>query len=219
MILKLLKDYRGTLQTDGYAAYSVYEEKQGVLPLGCMAHVRRKFENALVYSPKAKTALEYIALLYVLEANLKGENADFEQIRRQREEKAFPILREMEARMQRTYNNCTPKSPLGKDISYAFGMWPRISRYCKDGRFQIDNNGIENAIRPIALGRKNYLFAGNDLGAEDCCVFYTLLGSCLQAGVDPMNRLNWLLEKIPTLQTPINREKMIPSNSNETGLN
>lgn len=210
VVLKMLKDYKGALQTDGYAAYSIYEEKEGVLPLGCMAHVRRKFEQALTTTPEAKPALDYIALLYMLEGNLKAENADHEQIRREREEKAYPILQQMEAWMKQTNNHCTPKSPLGKAISYAFGMWPRISRYCKEGYFEIDNNGVENAIRPLVVGRKNYLFSGNDSGAEDNCIFYTLLGSCLQAGVDPHKWLTATLEKIPTLQAPINWKELLP---------
>ena len=210
VVLKLLKNYNGALQTDGYAVYSIFEEKQGVLPLGCMAHVRRKFENALVTTPQAKQALDYIALLYMLEGNLKADDADYEQIRREREEKAYPILQQMEVWMKQAYNNCTPKSPLGKAISYAFGMWPRVSRYCKEGYYQIDNNGIENTIRPITLGRKNYLFSGNDSGAEDNCIFYTLLGSCLQAGIEPHQWLTSTLEKIPTLQTPINWEELLP---------
>jgi hypothetical protein len=175
-----------------------------------MAHVRRKFENALTTTPEAKPALDYIALLYMLEGNLRAEGADWEQIRREREEKAYPILQQMEAWMKQAFNSCTPKSPLGKAISYAFGMWPRISRYCKEGYYQIDNNGVENAIRPLVVGRKNYLFSGNDSGAEDNCIFYTLLGSCLQAGVDPHTWLTSTLEKIPTLQTPINWEELLP---------
>ena len=210
VVLKMLKDFKGALQTDGYAAYSIFEEKQGILPLGCMAHVRRKFETALVTTPQAKQALDYIALLYMLEENLKAEHADYEQIRREREEKAYPILQQMESWMKQTYNSCIPKSPLGKAISYAFGMWPRISRYCKEGYFNIDNNGVENSIRPITLGRKNYLFSGNDSGAEDNCVFYTLLGSCLQAGIEPHKWLTSTLEKIPKLQTPINWEELLP---------
>ena len=133
VVLKMLKDYKGALQTNGYAAYSIFEEKQGVLPLGCMGHVRRKFETALATMPEAKQALDYIALLYMLEGNLKAEGADYEQIRKERQEKAYPILQQMESWMKQTYNNCTPKSPLGKAISYAFGMWPRVSRYCKEG--------------------------------------------------------------------------------------
>jgi len=210
VVLKILKDYKGALQTDGYAAYSIFEEKQGILPLGCMAHVRRKFENALTTTPQAQKALDYIALLYMLEGNLKEEGADYEHIRKEREEKAYPILQQMENWMKQAYNGCTPNSPLGKAISYAFGMWPRISRYCKQGYFHIDNNAVENAIRPIALGRKNYLFSGNDSGAEDNCIFYTLLGSCLQAGVEPHKWLTSTLEKIPKLQTPINWEELLP---------
>ena len=210
VVLKMLKDYKGALQTDGYAAYSIFEEKQGILPLGCMAHVRRKFETALTTMPEAKQALDYIALLYMLEGNLKSEGADYEQIRKERQEKAYPILQQMENWMKQTYNSCTPKSPLGKAISYAFGMWPRISRYCKEGYFNIDNNGVENSIRPITLGRKNYLFSGNDSGAEDNCIFYTLLGSCLQAGVEPHKWLTSTLEKIPKLQAPINWEELLP---------
>ena len=210
VILKLLKDYKGALQTDGYATYSIYEEKQGVLPLGCMAHVRRKFENALVTTPEAQKALDYIALLYMLEGNLKEEKADYEQIRKEREQKAYPILQQMERWMKQTCNSCTPKSPLGKAISYAFGMWPRISRYCKEGYFQIDNNDVENAIRPINLERKNYLFSGNNNGAEDNCIFYTLIGSCLQANIDPHQWFISTLEKIPGLETPINWEELLP---------
>ncbi len=210
VVLKMLKDYQGALQTDGYAAYSIYEEKQGVLPLGCMAHVRRKFESALTTTPEAQKALNYIALLYMLEGNLKAEGASHEQIRKEREEKAYPILQQMENWMKQTANTCTPKSPLGKAISYAFGMWPRISRYCKEGYYHIDNNAVENAIRPITLGRKNYLFSGNDSGAEDNCTFYTLLGSCLQAGIEPYQWLNSTLEKIPTLQNPVNWDELLP---------
>ena len=210
VVIKMLKDYRGALQTDGYAVYSIYEDKKGVYPLGCMAHVRRKFEKALETTPEARTALDYIALLYMLESNLKEEGADHEEIRKQRQQKAYPILQQMENWMKQAYNSCTPKSPLGKAISYAFGMWPRISRYCHKGYYQIDNNGVENAIRPIALGRKNYLFSGNNNGAEDNCIFYTLLGSCLQADVEPHEWLTSTLEKIPLLETPINWEELLP---------
>lgn len=105
VVLKMLKDYKGALQTDGYAAYGIYEEKQGVLPLGCMAHVRRKFENALVTTPEAQKALDYIALLYMLEENLRDEGADHEQIRKEREQKAYPILQQMENWMRQTYNS------------------------------------------------------------------------------------------------------------------
>jgi hypothetical protein len=181
-----------------------------------MAHVRRKFENAPDYSPKAQKGLDYIGLLYMLEASLRAEGADCERIRSERMEKAWPSLRQMECRMRQVFNGITPKSPPGKAISYAFGMWPRISRYCSDGRFQIDNNGIEIAIRAIAPGRKNYLFSGNDSGAEDNCLFYSLLGSCLQAEVEPLLWLGYTLRAIPTLQTPIDWKVLLPCNYKQT---
>lgn len=211
--LKMLKGYQGALQTDGYAAYSIYEDKPGVLPLGCMAHVRRKFETALSTFPQAQEALDYIALLYMLEANMKDDSLTYEEIRRERQQKAYPILQQMERWMLKTIDTCTPKSTLARALTYAFGMWPRISRYCKDGRYQIDNNGIENAIRPIAIGRKNYLFSGNDSGAENNCVFYTLLSSCEQAGINPRKWLSQTLEQIPNLQYPVNWEELLPANS------
>ena len=157
-----------------------------------MAHVRRKFENALVTTLKAQKGLDYIALLYMLEGKLKEEKTDYEQI-----QKAYPIIQQMKSCMKQTYNSYTPKSPLGKAISYAFGMCLRISRFCKEGYFQIDNNGVENVIRPISLGRKNYLFSGNNSGVEDICIFYTLIGCSLQAGIDPHQWLISTLEKTP----------------------
>lgn len=215
VILKLLKNYQGALQTDGYAAYSIYENKQGVLPLGCMAHVRRKFDTALETTPEAQKALDYISLLYTLEANLKDENANHEQIRKRREEQAYPLLQAMEHWMNLQFNKCTPGSPLGKAIKYAFGMWPRISRYCKEGYFEIDNNAIERTIRPITLGRKNYLFSGNDSGAEDNCIYYSLISSCVEAGVEPHKWLLSTLKKIPSLQSPINWDELLPNNQIE----
>lgn len=210
VVLKMLKQYQGALQTDGYAAYSIYEQKAGVLPLGCMAHVRRKFENALATTPESSVALDYISLLYTLEENLRFEGANPEQIREERQRKAYPILQQMEQWMLNTFPRYTPQSPLGKAISYAFGMWPRICRYCKEGYFQIDNNGVENAIRPLALGRKNYLFSGNDSGAENNCVFYTLLGSCLQAGVDPYQWMRQTLERYPPEGASVDWNEFLP---------
>ena len=114
---KWVKDYQGALQTDGYAAYSIFEEKQGVLPLGCMAHVRRKFETALTTTPEAQKALDYIALLYMLEGNLKEEGADYEQIRKEREQKAYPILQQMESWMKETFKVAPQKAPWVKPLA------------------------------------------------------------------------------------------------------
>jgi len=117
--------------------------------------------------------------------------------------------------MWQTFNSCSTKSPQGKTISYAFGMLRRICRYSKEGYYHFDNNTIENAIRPITLGHKNYLFSGNDSGAEDNCKFYTLLGSSLQAGVKPSQWRAITLEKIPSLESPIQLEDLLPKKPNK----
>ncbi len=211
-ILKLLKNYQGALQTDGYAAYSIYEGKQGVLPLGCMAHVRRKFENALATTSEAQVALDYIALLYTIEANLKARNASVEEIRKEREHKSYPILRAFEEWMVQESTKHTPKSLMRKAIEYAFGMWVRISRYCKDGRYDIDNNAIERAVRPVTLGRKNYLFSAHDKGAEDNAIFYTFITTCKELGVEPLEWFNHVFGRITDNTTEEEMRLLLPKN-------
>lgn len=206
VIEDLLKDFRGALQSDGYAAYSIYEEKAGVVPLCCMAHVRRKFEHAAETDPRADHALDQIALLYSLEANLRERHATPEEIRQARQAQAYPILRSLEAWMKREYARSTPKSPLAKAISYAHGVWIRVARYVLDGHYEIDNNAIERRIRPLTLGRKNYLFSGNDKGAEDNAIFYSLIGTCLEAGVDPRK---WLADTLSHLRRDMRKDELL----------
>lgn len=209
----LLKDFKGAFQSDGYAVYSAYEDKSGVLPLGCLAHVRRHFESALQAGvTAAQKALDYIAILYTLEANLKERGADAETIRRERKEKAWPILQAMEAWMQHEWTSCTPKSPLGKAISYAHGMWIRIGRYCLDGRYEIDNSAIERSIRPVTVGRKNYLFCGNDEAAEDTALYYSLIGSCGEVGMNPRAWFDYVLPRIRPDMTDEELDSLLPVN-------
>lgn len=210
--LSLLINFKGALQADGYKAYNIFEGKKDILLLGCLAHVRRKFENALQAGyDAASKALYYIGLLYELEANLKEREADAQEVLRERKEKAYPIIQIFEEWMVQTFNDTHPKSSLGAAISYAFTMLPRIARYTSDARFHIDNNLVENAVRPLALGRKNYLFAANDAGAEDNALFYTLIGSCHQAGVDPHQ---WLVDVLPRIDQYQGQDiaKLLPVN-------
>lgn len=196
-LLSILKDYQGAIQSDGYAAYSQYEQKAGVTPLACMAHVRRKFEQASKEGDKrADDMLKFIALLYTLEAQLKETKAPPDKVRAERMRIAAPLLRAMETWMQHTFEECTPKSTLGKAITYAHTLWIRISRYCTDGRYEIDNNGIERVMRNIAMGRSNYLFVNNDTSAENYARIYSFMVTCEAAGV---NFYDWLLEVLPKL--------------------
>ncbi len=192
--------------------YSIYEGKQGVLPLGCLAHVRRKFENALVVTPEAQVILDYIALLYTIESNLREREATPDQVRDEREQKSYPILRAMEQWMLDNISSYTPKSLMHKAISYAFSMLPRVSRYCMDGRYEIDNNSIERAVRPVTLGRKNYLFSSNNKGAEDNALFYTFVTTCKELGHEPIEWFNFALSRITDTTTEEELKELLPKN-------
>ena len=196
-LLSILKDYQGALQSDGYAAYSQYEQKEGVTPLACMAHVRRKFEQASKEGDKrADDMLKQIGLLYTLEAQLKEEKAPPDKIHSERMRLAAPLLVAMEAWMKKVFLECTPKSTLGKAITYAHTVWIRIARYCTDGRYEIDNNGMERVMRYIAMGRNNYLFVNNNASAENYARIYSFMATCDEVGV---NFYDWLLAVLPKL--------------------
>lgn len=198
VVVSLLKDYKGFIQTDGYKAYSIYEDKKDVVLLGCWAHVRRKFEQALKEDKEnANKALDFISLLYQIEANIREKELPPQEIVKERKRLSYPIIKNFEIWMQDIYPKTTPKSLLGKAISYAFSLLFRLSRYINDGSLLIDNNLIENLIRPIALGRKNYLFCDNDNTAKNTALFYSFFGSCKKIGVNPKD---WLLDVLGKIQ-------------------
>ena len=208
-----LKNYRGAIQTDGYTVYDYFELQDGVTLLGCMAHVRRKFTDAQTSHPaEAAKAVEYISLLYTLEENLRSRGASFEEIARERQAKAIPIMDAMEEWMKGASLKCGPSDPLGKALDYAYKLWPRLRRYALDGRYQIDNNAVERGQRPSVMGRKNYLFSKNDRGAEDNAVFYSLLESCDIVGVKPLKWLTHALEHLRADSTEDEITALLPYN-------
>ena len=190
--IELLKDFRGALQTDGYEVYSIYENKQGVLPLGCWAHARRKFEEALKEDEaRAGYALGQIGLLYDVERMADEQDLSYEERAELRERLAYPILRVFEKWIVNECPKVLPKGRIGKALRYTYKIFHRLSRYHLDGRYKIDNNLAENAIRPVALGRKNYLFCGNHDAAENAAIVYSLLGCAKAADV---NFKEWLID-------------------------
>lgn len=196
--IELLRDFQGALQTDGYEVYSIYENKQGVLPLGCWAHARRKFSEALKEDQvRASYALEQIAMLYDVERRADIEQLTYEQRAQLRSKLAYPIMRTFEKWIVKEYEKVLPKGRIGKALSYTYKIYHRLSRYHLDGRYNIDNNLAENAIRPIAIGRKNYLFCGNHDAAENAAIFYSLLGCCKAADVDFRD---WLMHVLNHIQ-------------------
>lgn len=192
---ELFKGYHGAIQSDGYEAYSRFENVQGIELLGCMAHVRRKFEHLSTNDKNAAHIVKMIAVLYELEANLKHSNTSYEEIQAERKSKAYPILKALEAYMKEIHKEYLPGEAMEKALRYAFAVWIRISRYVQDGRFNIDNNLMEQAIRPITLGRKNYLFCGNNEGAENNAIFYTFMACCREAKIEPNVWLRQVLAK------------------------
>lgn len=202
----ILRNYKGWLQTDGYSAYDDFEKREGILLVGCLAHVRRYFEKALEYDKaNAGWVLGRIRELYAVERQAREGGLDHEARKALRGEMALPIINELGTWLRDNYKVFLPKSPMGEAVNYFFGRFNYISRYLQDGQLEIDNNLAENAIRPIAIGRKNYLFAGSHEGARRAAMLYSFLGTCKRNGVEPFEWLRDTLAKIP--DHPVNRIK------------
>jgi transposase len=207
---KLLENFTGYLQTDGYKVYDLFANNNSITHLNCMAHARRGFEKALDYDkPNAEYAMGMFQKLYAIERKAREENLNPDQRHKLRLDESLPLLNELGKWMANIYKTVLPKSPTGKAIAYSIPRWDNLMNYLKDGSLEIDNNLAENAIRPIALGRKNYLFAGSDRGAERAAMFYSFFGTCKKNNVNPFDWLKKVLEVIPTYK--VNRlDELLP---------
>jgi len=207
---EILSGFGGYLQADGYNAYTNLANKSKITLLACMAHVRRKFEHALqTDKARAEYAMERFGELYDIERTAREQQMDFEQIKKLRQQKATPILDDLEKWFSQQTSQVLPQSKIGNAVAYAINMWPRIKRYTLEGRFMIDNNLIENSIRPVALGRKNYLFAGSHEAAQKAAMFYSFFATCKINNIEPFYWLQQTLEKLPG--HPANRlEELLP---------
>lgn len=193
----MLDSYEGLLQSDGYVIYDGYDRRPGVTVSGCWAHARRRFFEAKDNVPDlAEHALTEIRLLYDVERELRESDSSPEVRRRVRRERAVPVLDRFKAWLQA--QKILPKTPWGKAVTYALLQWDKLYKYVEDGRLEIDNNLVENAIRPIALGRKNYLFAGSHEAAQRAAIIYSLLATCKKHDVNPYVWLSDVLARIPT---------------------
>jgi transposase len=198
-----LNSFKGTLHADGYAGFNAIFERGNVIEAACWAHVRRKFfdVHAANGSPIAQEALQHIAALYHVETAARGRPPD--ERRRLREQQSKPLLDEFHAWLTATKPKLSPNSELAAAIRYALGRWTALARYIADGRLEIDNNAAERAIRPLALGRKNYLFAGSDAGGERAAAIYSLVATAKLNGLDPEAYLRDVLGRIA--DHPINK--------------
>jgi len=221
VVIELLRNYQGAVQTDGYEAYSIYENKKGILLLGCWAHARRKFTEALKEDKSgASYALEQIGMLYKVEAMATDQELDYEKRAELRCRLAYPILCAFEKWIVNYYPKSIPQGRMYKALTYTYSLFHRLSRYHLDGRYQIDNNLVENAIRPLALGRKNYLFCGNHDAAENAAIMYSLLGCCKACDVNPRQWLTDVLTRIPAYNNDYSRDlaELLPHNWKTTLL-
>ncbi len=193
----ILKDFKGTLQTDGYVGYLDMKTNHKIELIACMAHARRYFDKALENDPdRANYALTKIQALYAIER--KAVNMDDHERMLLRQEKSVPILEEMKEWLWHQDNlHLLPKSYIGKAFTYARNFWGKLSRYTQDGKYRIDNNPVENTIRPVALGRKNYLFAGSHEGAKRAAVIYSFMGTCKLNNIDPYKWMTDVLNRLP----------------------
>ncbi|MEM6321522.1 MAG: IS66 family transposase [Bacteroidota bacterium] len=197
---KHLKEFNGVMQTD---CYEIYDQIRKAYPdlthYHCLTHARREFEKALGNDEKRATyALEQFQLLYQIEAQAREENWSPQQIQRVRNERASSILENLLTWMETESPKLPPKSPIGKAMGYMLKRKSRMLHYLTDGTLSIDTNALENQIRPIAVGRKNYLFCGSHEGARRAAIFYSLFACCKMNEVNPTEWLLDVMRRLPT---------------------
>lgn len=209
----ILKDFQGYLQTDGYSVYEAFDKRPGITLLHCMAHARRKFHEALQNDPpRAEYALHLFGQLYAIERRIKESELQGDEVVQLRQQEAVPVLQTLKTWMVKEYPILIiKKSPIAQAMAYFLPRWEKLCIYTTDARLNIDNNLVENAIRPVALGRKNYLFAGSHEAAQRAAMIYSLLATCKLHNINPYYWLRDVLEHMHLFTTD-NIQGMLPQN-------
>lgn len=225
--LRILDDYKGYLQTDGYAGYDKPGARDGVMHVGCLAHARRKFFDAVKAQHKvgampkacfqhdgekglAPQALLLIRKLYAIEKAAREEKLTPDKRHALRREQARPIWTELRSWLDRSLGAAPPQSLTGKAINYLASEWPRLIRCLDDGRIEVDNNLCENAIRPFVMGRKAWLFSDTPRGAEASAKLYSLIETAKACGLEPITYLRHIFENLPQATTLADLEALLP---------
>lgn len=220
---RLLNDFSGYLQTDGYGGYNAVVTANGLIHVGCMAHARRKFSEALKAQGKNKKrgkahrGLTLIQKLYRVEKQCRKLSAEERHVRRQQQAK--PILDEMRTWLDTVLPQVPPRSVTGKALIYLHNEWEKLIRYLDDGRLEIDNNGAENAIRPFVIGRKNWLFSASVKGVKSSVNLYSLIETAKANGLEPYAYLRYLYTELPKVETVEAIEALLPGNIDKDRLN
>ena len=223
VVTLLLGDYQGYLQTDDYGSYLKIGASVGVTHLGCMAHARRKFIDAQKVMPskkgkvsKADVAVEMIAVLYRIEAGINDKTATERYSVRQ--QKSIPQLDKIRAWLDKALENTLPKGKAGVAIAYMHKNWKKLTAYTQDGRLNIDNNPVENAIRPFAIGRKNWMFSDSQRGAKASAMYYSIIETAKANGLEPFMYLRALFTQLPSCKTVEDYELLLPWNIKLEGV-
>ncbi len=222
---EFLSNYQGYVQTDGYAGYNFLDSKPGIKHCGCWAHVRRKFNDVIQASGsknmrkgKANHALSVIRDLYLIEREAKNKGYDEEQTYQLRQKESKPIIDEFFVWLKENAPVIPPQSLLGKAFGYTLSQWPRLIKYLDNGFVRMDNNLIENAIRPFVIGRKNWLFSVSQEGARASASFYSLIETAKANGLEPSRYLRYLFEKYPYAKTSEDIFNLLPMNVHKADL-
>jgi transposase len=211
---RLLGSFQGYLQTDGYEGYTTPGQRPGIVHVGCFAHARRKFDEALKAQGKhpvpglAETALGYIRELYRIEKPLREASPAARYQGRQAQ--AAPMLDKLREWLDQVLPQAPPKSFTGEALGYLHSQWQRLIRYLDDGRLEIDNNLIENAIRPFVIGRNNWLFSDTVGGAMASARLYSAIETAKANGHEPYRYLRYLFQELPRAQTPDDIRRLLP---------
>jgi transposase len=200
--LQLLGNFNGYLQRDGYGVYgSLARDNLGLTPVGCWAHARRKFVDALDDQPGETTAIvNELRKLYMVERHARDEGLTPEQRHQLRQKTSAPVLAALRPMLEILQDKVLPQSPAGKAARYCLNEWEALNRYLMDGRLEIDNNLTENAIRPSAVGKKNWLFIGHPEAGWRSAVIYSIVVSCQRRGIEPWDYLRDVLTRLPAMK-------------------
>jgi transposase len=210
-----LEGYEGYLQTDGYDGYNLVVKTQKIGHLTCWAHVRRKFYNCFKVLgknnyPESKVILDMIQVLYGIEKKIKERQLTYDEIYKLRQKESKPIIDKIKVWLDANESKYPPKTDMGEAINYALNMWDKLIVYLEDGRLPIDNNLVENAIRPFVIGRKNWLFSYSENGANSSAAIYSLIETAKANGKDPYKYLKELFEKLPSAKTDEDYATLLP---------
>jgi transposase len=208
-----LTGFKGYLQSDAYAGYNFADKHHDIIKVGCMAHARRKFADIIKIAKSnglAHEAINFFKALYKIEKEARENNLSYAHRFKLREQKAKPILAAFKTWLDAHLTKTPVQSKIGEAIRYMLSNWECLANYLRDGQIEIDNNLIENAIRPFALGRKNWLFNGSPSGAKAGAIFYSLIETCKANHIEPYKYFSTMLHHLRSCNTKEDYHKFLP---------